>query len=81
MQLQVEKIAYASETLLQTISALRVSGVANNVPHLNAHMEKRIKDLKDTEIESQQALVSLSLEIADLLQELEHSYYTTPSFD
>ena len=110
-----EKLINCSESLLQTVSSLRVAAgvcicvwhggdeihfvqsqspgqmspvlmrhmcsvraVANNLPALNRRVDARTRELKDAESARRQALVQLSVEISDLLQELEESYYATP---
>ena len=47
---QVEKLVHSSETLLQTVSSLRVAAVANNIPALNRRIDARTKELKDAEV-------------------------------
>lgn len=72
------KLTQASETLLQVISGLKVSVVANNVPATNQRIDKRTKEFRAADLERQQALVTLGDEVSRLLFELEESYYSTP---
>ena len=78
LELHTSKLTQASETLLQIVSSLKVSVVANNVPATNHRVDKRIKEMKAAEQERQQALVSLGDEVSRLLVELEDNYYSTP---
>lgn len=78
LELHTSKLTQASETLLQIVSSLKVSVVANNVTATNNRVEKRIKEMKAAEQERQQALVSLGDEVSRLLVELEENYYSTP---
>lgn len=77
-QWQVEKLVSCSETLLQTVSSLRVAAVVNNLPALNRRIDERTNELQDADRERQQALIQLGIEISELLHELEESYYSTP---
>jgi hypothetical protein len=78
LELHTSKLTQASETLLQIVSSLKVSVVANNVPATNHRVDKRIKEMKAAEQERQQALVTLGDEVSRLLVELEDNYYSTP---
>ena len=72
----MEKMTQSSESLLQMISNLKISAIANDTAAMNARIEQRTNELKLADTERMQALVTLGIEVSKLLQELETHHYS-----
>ena len=76
MRWHMEKMTQSSESLLQMISNLKISAIANDTAAMNARIEQRTNELKLADTERMQALVTLGIEVSKLLQELETHHYS-----